>query len=171
MPGAQIFAACTAGDGNSPSVRFKSKIGSRKHSVAPGEALRYKALVRNMDKGAAVEGLALTVQLPTTGVAYLGSKSSSAYVAHVVRGKAMYRKGNGLAAVVNVTTISPTVTWRGITLPPRKGMRFAIKSRVDPQEVYRGMPLTFSSWVYQELAVNGLPYCSRTFTNKTVVVK
>lgn len=170
VPGAQIFAQCAAGDGTNSLVGFKARA---KHGVAPGKIVRYMAKVKNLDKSAAVEGLALTVQLPPAGVTYLSSKSSSAYIiAQGKAGKVKYANAHrGLPVTVNYTSTPQFVTWHNLALPPRKGMKFALQVRVNSQGVYRGMPLVFTASVYQELPVNGLPYCSSAYTNTTVLVK
>lgn len=172
MPGAQIFAACTVGDGTNSLVRFKSKLKPRKH-VTPGKAVSYKASVKNTDKTVSVEGLALTVRLPPVGVTYLTSKASHGYqiMGGAGRKKAKYATIRKPTAVVNYTSTPVTVTWHDLVLPPRKSMRLTIKVRVNRGEVSRGMPLTFSSNVYQQLFVNGLSYCSSAYTNFTVIVK
>jgi hypothetical protein len=175
VPGAQIFAQCTVGDGSNSLVLFKSSVKPQRR-VKPSNLVFYKALVKNIDKSVGVQGLALKVQLPVAGVVYLKSKTSHAYrvlpTPAVKKGSATkYDKAKGLRAVVNYTTSPQTVTWHDLVLPPRKGMRFSLAVRVNNAGVYRGMPLTFSGGVYQELPVNGLPYCGSAYVNQTVVVK
>lgn len=174
VPGAQIFAKCAVGDASSTLVRLTSKATHQKRGVAQGKVVRYEATVKNLDKKAALEGLALTVQLPAAGATYRGrAKTSASYRVTSPKGrggKIAYRKAKGLAAVLNDPSTPPTVTWRDLVLPPRKAMQFSLAVRVNTQEVYHGMPLTFSASVYQELPVNGLPYCARAI-NQTVLVK
>ena len=176
VPGAQVFAQCAAGDGSNSLVQFKSKASHQKVGVALGKVVRYQAAVQNVDKAAVVQGLALTVQLPAMGVAYIGSKRSNGYV--VVAGpgstsgnKVRYRSTKGVAGSFNASSTPPTVTWLDLTLPPRKGMRFSLKVRVNNQGVQRGTPLVFSGRIYQQLPANGLPYCSSASVNQTVRVK
>jgi hypothetical protein len=172
VPGAQIYAQCSAGDGSTSLVRFKSWVSHQKIGVAPGKVVHYKAAVKNIDKRAALSGLALTVQLPEVGVAYSSSKSSRAYrISSSGHGKVSYRKVRGRTAVVDTTSMPPTVTWPDLELPPSKGIRFTIKVRVDTQGVYRGMPLVFRGAAYQQLPVNGQPYCSTAYVNQTVLVR
>ena len=175
MPGAQTFALCTAGNGGDTRVRFKSALSHQKAGVAPGKVLRYQASIKNTDKRVAVQGLALTVQLPAAGVAYLGSKSSHAFAilstGEAGAGKASYRRAKSLRAFVNTTVTPATVTWSDLALPPRKGMRFSVHVRVANQGVVRGMPLVFRGALYQQLPANGLPYCSSASVNQTVLVK
>ena len=175
VPGAQIFAQCTAGDGSNSLVLFKAWVKPRRE-VKRGSLVFYKALVKNIDKSAVVQGLALTVQLPVAGVVYLKSKTSHAYRALPTPaakkgGAAKYDKAKGLRAVVNYTASPQTVTWHDLVLPPRKGMRFSLAVRVNNLGVYGGMPLTFSGGVYQQLPVNGLPYCGSAYANQTIFVK
>lgn len=174
VPGAQIFAQCTAGDGTNSVVSFTSKIKHQRSGVAPGKAVVYKALVKNVDKAALVQGLALTVQLPAAGVVYTSSKASHGYRvtgAVAVGKKVRYRMAKAPTVMFNYTATPQTVTWHDLVLPPRKGVRFSVKVRVNKAGVYRGMPLVFSGRVYQQLPVNGLPYCSSATANQTVLVK
>lgn len=155
-------------------MSFTSKVSQQKSGVAPGRAVVYKALVKNVDKATLVQGLALTVQLPVTGVVYMSSKASHGYRVKgaVAAGKKVrYGTTKSPTAMVNYTATPQTVTWHDLVLPPRKGMRFSLKVRVNKAGVYSGMPLVFSGSVYQQLPVNGLPYCSSATANQTVLVK
>lgn len=174
VPGAQIYAACSAGDGSSSLVRFKSSASHQKVGAAPCKWARYSAKVKNIDKAAALSGLALTVQLPEAGATYWKSKSSKSYVLAASSGHggaAKYRKSRPLTAVVDTAATPPTVTWTGLVLPPRRTLSFTIKVRVDAQGTYPGMPLVFRGAVYQQLPVNDQPYCSTAYVNQTVYVR
>jgi hypothetical protein len=166
--------ACAAGDGTNSLVSYKPKASHQKAGVKPGTSFIYTATVKNTNKAIAVSGLAVEVQLPVTGVTYLASKTTKAYIISPKqgpKGKTRYSTIKGLTAVYNARSVPPTVTWSGLALPPRKWVLFIVHVRVDALGVYRGMPLTFSGRVYQELSVNGLPYCSSTFKNTTVRVR
>jgi hypothetical protein len=168
--GAQVYAQCSAGDGLNPLVRFKSQVSHQKIGAAPGKFVRYRAKVKNMDKRAALSNLGLTVQLPEAGATYSSSKSSNSYRnSSTGHGKASFRKGRPLTAVVDTASTPPTVT-TDLVLPARKGMTFIIKVKVDTQGVYKGMPLLFRGAVFQQLPVNGLPYCSTPYVNQTARV-
>jgi hypothetical protein len=105
-------------------------------------------------------------------VAYRKSKTSKAYAliaSHTgVNGnKTVYHMRTRLTAAVNATSTPPTVTWYGVTLPPRKGMSVMLEVRVQTT----GAPLVFGGGVYQQLDVDGQPYCYRAFPNQTVLGK
>jgi hypothetical protein len=155
---------------NSP-LKFKASLSPKVLDVAPGKTVKYRARLANADKKDILEGLFLSVQLPTAGVTYLFSKSSSAYNVTGMKGnKATYQvvKG-GKPAIVNSTAVPVAVIWDGLALPPRKNMQLGVDVRVA-QGARHGMPLTFHSTVYQQLDANGLQYCPRSY-NETVVVK
>lgn len=175
MPGAQIFAQCMAGTGSTSLVRFKSSITPQKHGVQPGKLVTYRASIKNVDKDTVVQGLAVTVQLPVAGVAYVQSKASHAYVATGAarhrNGKAAYRLAKGPQATANHTSTPVTVTWSNLTLPPHKGMRFSVRARVSNQGVFSDVPLVFAGGAYQQLPVNGQPYCTNAFVIETAQVR
>lgn len=174
VPGAQVFAKCTAGNGTNSLVGFKSKIRHKKLGVKPGKTVLYKAMVKNVDKSALVQGLALTVQLPVAGVAFIKCKASHGYqvksAVEAGKKKVWHDKARSPMVAINFTATPRTITWNNLVLPPRKGMKFAVKVRVNSTGVYRGMPLVFSGGVYQQLPVNGLPYCSSARANQTALV-
>lgn len=174
VPGAQIFAACTVGDGTNSQVRFRSRVSHRIVGAKPGKVIAYMARTRNLDKSEAVGGLAVRVQLPP-GVTYLKSEASHGFEAASKSNnggggsKVHYRASKApVQATVNAST--RTVMWSSLLFPPRRGIKFAVVVLVD-RDVDTGARLVFTASVYQQLPVNGLPYCASTGYNETVVVK
>ena len=177
VPGAQIFAQCSVGSGTTSQVRFKSKLSHQKRGVARGKLVHYHASVKNLDKSAVLTGLALTVELPPLSNATLSSsKSSKGYAVagtNFKTGKAQFRTTKGLTPmIVNSTTATlPTVTWTDLVLPPRKRMTFSISVRVNTLGNPAGTLLVFRGAVFQQLPVNGMPYCPSPSVNQTVSVR
>ena len=172
VPGAQIFAQCSAGDGSNSVVGFKSRVSHQKRGVAPGKVVHYRATIENLDKTSVVSALAVEVQLPAaTNATYSGSTSSKGYAIVSKGGKVRFRTTKGLTPmIVNSTATPPTVTWTDLVLPPRKSMRFSVSVRVNTWTP-KGTPLLFRGRIYQQLPANGLPYCDTTYVNQTVFVK
>ena len=171
VPGAQVFAACAAGDEGNSLVQFQAKLSRAKKGVKPGKLVRYAAQVKNMGKVVVVGGLALTVQLPA-GVSLLKSKTTGNFVAVARKRrdtKARYRSDAPLHAVLNTTTVPASITWQDLFLPPRKLITFLFMARVAPN-VDPSTRLTFRTLLYQRLPANGLPYCASSSVNQSVVV-
>jgi hypothetical protein len=155
VPGAQLFAACAVTPGADTLVRFKTTVSPRKLDAASGKVVWYQAHLKNVHTSVALQGLALTVQIPVAGVSYRKSK--------------IYRNDKGPMAVVNTTSRPQTVTWRDITLPPRKGLRFLVKVRTNGMQWAQGRTaLVFRGAVSQQLPANGLSYCGSGYVNQTV---
>lgn len=173
VPGAQAFAVCLAGSNSNAPVQSKAKANHHKRDVAVGKRIRYMAKVKNINYKQAVEGLAVAMRLPAAGVVYWRSKTSKAYAlipSHIGgkgSNKTVYHTTKRLAAGVNTTSTPPTVTWYDVTLPPRKDMRFLLEVRVRTT----GVLLVFGGGVYQQLPVDGQPYCFSAFANQTVLAK
>lgn len=175
MPGAQIFASCTAGNGARADslLSFKSKVSHNKIGVKSGKLVSYAAHVINTDKKIAVAGLTMTIELPA-GVTVVQSKASGSFAMKSMQGNsataARYRRHVPMEGLLNMTTTPATVTWDDLLFPPRKGIKFGLKVRVD-SDVQAPSQLTFRASLYQRLPVNGLPYCKSTSVSQTVVVK
>ena len=174
VPGAQVFATCTAGDGGNALVSYKTTLSKQKHGVKPGKRLFYTAVVKSVDETAVVSGLVLTVQLPA-GVTVRKSVTSGNFelLGKTHKGgttKPRYGSGAPLRAVLNTTTVPATITWQGLVLPPGKRILFVISTRVAAT-VRPPTRLTFTTSLYQQLPLNGLPYCATTGVNQTVEVK
>lgn len=130
MPGAQVFAQCAVGDGPNSEVQFKSKVSHEKKGAKSDRLVRYEASIKNTDKTVGLQGLAVTVELPTAGVTYVGSKASIGYGVSASAGKKTYYKRKA-RVIVNGTSTPVTVTWTDLVLPPRKGMRFTVEARIN----------------------------------------
>lgn len=170
VAGAQLYAACAVSPGADSLVRFKSSISPRKLGAASGRVIKYRAQIKNAHASVALRDLTLTVELPGAGVTYRRSK-----MYNTNNGKTYTNGGwGGLApaVVVNATATPPTVTWRGIVLPPGRKLRFLVKVRTDGTQWQQGRrALVLRGAVSQQLPANGLPYCSSGFGDQTVVKK
>ena len=169
MPGAQIFATCTAGDGANSLLSFKPKVSPNKIGVKSGKLVSYTAHVKNIDKKIAVAGLALTIELPA-GVTVVQIKTSGNFAMESKQGKIRYRGHVPVKGLLNMTMTPATVTWDDLLFPPRKDIKFGLRIRVN-SDVQGPSQLTFIASLYQQLPVNGLPYCASTSVNQTVEVK
>jgi len=144
----------------------KTALAPRK--VRPSKLLRYRAKLRNTDKDEGLANIAFSLQLPS-GASYQQSWSSANYVMKpgVVGKKPRYRKTSKVAASVNET--ASTLTWSGLTIPPRKTIKLSAKIRID-SDAPVGASLVFGGWAYQQLPANGLAYCQSDYTNQTTRV-
>lgn len=160
--------ACAGGNGGTSRLRYKSKTSHSIFGVKPGKRVHYAAHLKNVDKTTPAPGLVLTVRLPA-GVTYVKSRGPSAFVVYETkRGMSLYRKAENLDAQFNSTL--NTVTWTDILLPPRRSVKVQIEVRVLPDE-RRDTSLIFAASFYQQLPVNGLPYCASGDVEDIVVVK
>lgn len=166
VPGAQIFARCTVGSGGNAFLAIKTGLQPRK--AKRGKRLRYRATLRNTDKDNGFGNIAFSLALPGD-VTYQKSRSSINYVYLDGEGKkARYKKAK-LYPVANATGSETTLTWSGLTFPPRRSININVQVRVK-SDAQLGGSLTFSGWAYQQLPVNGLPYCESAYMNQTVSV-
>ena len=169
VPGAQLFAACAAGEGPNSVVRSTSKLSHQKIGVKTGKQVRYTAQVKNTGKSAAVNGLSLAVELPA-GVVVVKPKTTGNFAVLASKGnKTRYHRHVPLQALVDTATVPATVTWHGLLVPPGKRIKFVLVVRVNAN-VPASTRLTFGTSLYQQVPVNGLPYCASAGANQSVVV-
>ena len=184
VPGSQIFATCTAGDGSNSNLDFTSKISKQKHGVRAGKKLTYGAKIRNTANESLPSALEFSVVLPD-GVKLLKTKSKPKYRYELPattpsQGKKLSLSPQGLLGKnkgLDVTyPLEPTydrtlrtLTWHDLIFPARKGYAFYFKVRVLGN-IPAGTDLAFSASIYEELPATGEPYCSSKSYNETVTV-
>jgi hypothetical protein len=86
------------------------------------------------------------------------------------QGKIRFRGHVPVKWLLNMTTTPATVTWDDLLFPPRKDIKFGLQVRVN-SDVQGPSQLIFSASLYQQLPVNGLPYCASTSMDQIVEVK
>lgn len=165
VPGAQIFAACTVGDGTNSDMRFKTSIAPK--ATQAGKFVTFRATATNVaKKKVMVSDLTLAVELPS-GLSYSSSKGSDNYVVKDAN-KGTYGKSRPVQPVFNATT--GILAWTGLNFPPHKSIRVRARLQVN-SNVPAKSQLVLQASLYQTLSVNGLPFCSSSPRNHIVTVK